>query len=157
MHKFHSLQPFPNLALVVSVTFETLKNKLYTECGEQSFDTRSFMEGLFRLFFSQYQSCFKEEDCRWFLEQANQHTSYVSQDHDDSPKSPGSTDPLHACGTEGIFKLYLSRILKESDVERGNNILRLHNPKVWFLLFHDCLFEESVWCTRITLSYKHTL
>ncbi len=121
--------------MVTSITFEILNETPYSEEEAGWFSSRSFLEGLFNFFFSMYHTSYKDEDCQWFLDLANKQESYISRERDYSlvaPDEPRQTQisPLHACGTVGMLKLYLSRILRQDDSERGNNVLGLHSPRV---------------------------
>ena len=83
------------------------------------------MEGLFAFFFSNYRTTFNEEDCRFFLELANQQDSFCLPSAHVRRVSKSVADALHSCASMSIFKLYLSRILGESQHE-----ILLRDPQV---------------------------
>ena len=131
----HFLQQYPTLSVVTSIVLKSLKEDFCMEEGTGCVCVcKSLMEGLFSLFFSQFRTSFHDVDCRWFLKLANQNPKLTSQDHDKlengDEMAPVNTHLLYACGTTGIFKFYLSRILHESESNHGSNVLRLHDVKV---------------------------
>ncbi len=83
--------------------------------GRESYCVESFIEGLFAFTFSKHCASFPEEDCRYFLEVANQQNSYCTQ----GKATAQAEDPHHCSFTAiNVFKLYLSRILGEAIAER---------------------------------------
>ena len=79
--------------------------------GRESYCVQSFIEGLFSFTFSKYCASFPEDDCRYFLEVANQQNSYSTL----GTATVVAEDPHHHNFTAmNVFKLYLSRILDEA-------------------------------------------
>ena len=65
--------------------------------GKEGYCLQSFIEGLFSFFFSKHRVLFAEEDCKYFLEFAN------------------NAQAIDNCVSINVFKLYLARILEEPE------------------------------------------
>ena len=71
---------------------------------------RSYLDGLFAFFFSMHRTEINIEDCRWFLETANKHATFNTNQ---ANAAADDTNPFVNCAS---FKLYLSRMLGKADI-----------------------------------------
>ena len=82
------------------------------------------MEGLFAFFFSKHRChiLFRENDCQYFLNLANQQNSFCSDSAEVAMLIPGDSH-LDECTSINVFKMYLSRILGDMECGKKSQVL----------------------------------
>ena len=87
-----------------------MKGASSVQLDEESYCLQSFMEGLFSFFFSKHRILFDEEDCKYFLELANEQPS------------TSTTQAVDNCLSINMLKLYLAKILGEPEHSTSSQV-----------------------------------